>query len=91
MTTITERVAPGAQAAEAACGAIGMLFDIEFTCGETPAALYIGACEHEHVRERLLCEFHASHPEAAMCRTCYELPEPHGHECAIALTPAVNK
>lgn len=76
-------------APQPACGAINFLLGIELgTCGQTPAALYIGSCEHEHVRERLLCEFHASHPEAAMCRTCYELPEPHAHECAIMLTLA---
>lgn len=76
-------------AEQPACGAISMLLGVELgTCGRAPAVLYIGACEHEHVRQRLLCEFHASRPEAGMCRTCYELPEPHAHECAIALTPA---
>lgn len=71
------------------CDAGLTFFGVEVgPCGEWPAAPYVGACEHEHVRQRLLCEFHASMPELGMCRACYELQPPCAHECPIALTPA---
>jgi hypothetical protein len=86
--TITERVAADAQAAEAGCEAIMRLLGIDLgRCGSGPTSPYLGTCEHEHVKKRLLCERHASHPEAGLCRDCFGLPEPYAHECPIVLTP----
>lgn len=53
-------------------------------CGESFARLYAGACVHEHVTERRLCERDATR-DNLWCRACFELDEAKTHKCHVTL------
>lgn len=56
---------------------VGLLWQL--ICSEPAAGVWRGACVHEHVVERVLCNEHRPDPGVAGCRACLEL----GHECPM--------
>jgi hypothetical protein len=67
------------------CAAEGTMTGL---CTEPAAGRFTGACVHEHVKTRWLCQWHAG-PVAqltAICRDCWEGPQ--RHECPVVLAPA---
>lgn len=54
-------------------------------CGRDAGRYVVCGCEHEHLIERWICEWHFALREDAGCAACYYSPtEP--HECRVLIT-----
>ena len=87
MTTLTaeKRLTETSQDIPHACEATNIKSYGETSCAIPATGRFVRACEHEHVRQMLLCEQHAQRAESGLCRDCLTLPEPLAHHCKIVI------
>jgi len=52
-------------------------------CGK-PAHPVTKACLHEHISDRMLCDFHIADVSNGSCQACFDAD---GHKCPIVIVP----